>query len=287
MDRLSRLVKQGAVGEEPLPPAFPSWTERGMRIRRASVHLWSGPSGSFKTTVILNAILNMGVTTVVYSTDSDEATVASRILGILTHTPTAHTEEWLRPNSPHLERAAKTLAGVDFLRWDFAASPSLDDVWLGLYAYATMEGCWPDQVVIDIASDIGHDTGDEWGSLRDLLRQSKVIARETRAAVHLVHHTTDNFTPSLEHPVPSKREVMGKVSAIPVLMVNFGPGSDGEIPAACVKNRHAKADPLARDWFRMKVDPSTAYVTDWVPLPDHQPVGGIGEETDWWPRQAT
>lgn len=287
MDRLSRLVKQGAVGEDPLPSAFPSWTERGMRIRRASVHLWSGPSASFKTTVILNAVLNMRVPTVYYSTDSDESTVASRILAILTRTPTTMTEEWLRPNSPHLERAARTLESADFLRWDFAASPSLDDVWLGLYAYATMEGCWPEQVVIDIASDIGHDTGDEWGSLRSLFRQAKVIARETRAAVHLVHHTTDNFTPTAEHPVPSKREVMGKTSAIPVLMVNFGPGEDGEIRAACVKNRHAKSDPTARDWFRMTVDPSTAYVTDWVPLPVSQPAGGVGEETDWWPQQAT
>lgn len=236
-----------------------------MRIRRASVHLWSGASGSFKTTVMLNAILNMKVPTVVYSTDSDESTVASRLLGILTRVPVATTESWLRPASPHLAKAVSLLEPVDFLRWDFMPSPSLDDVWHGLYAYATMEGRWPGQVVIDIASDVGHDTGDEWGSLRDLFRQAKVIARETRAAVHLVHHTTDSFTPTLERPVPSKSMVMGKMSGIPVLMINFATGQDGEVLVACVKNRHAKADPTGRTFFRMTVDPSTAYVGDYVP----------------------
>lgn len=267
MDRLSRLVKRGGVGEEPLPPAFQSWTERGMRIRRASVHLWSGASGSFKTTVMLNAMINMAVPTIIYSTDSDESTVASRLLGILTRTPTATTEGWLLPTSSFLDKAVKLLEPIDFLRWDFMPSPTLDDVWLGLYAYATMEGRWPEQIVIDIASDIGHDTGDEWGSLRDLLRQAKVMARETRAAVHLVHHTTDSFTPTLERPVPSKGQVMGKVSGIPVLMINFGMGDDGEVKVACVKNRHAKADPTGKTWFRMTVDPASAHVSDWVPTP--------------------
>jgi len=237
-----------------------------MRIRRASVHLWAGPSGSFKTTVMLNAMLNMKTSTMIFSTDSDETTVASRILGILARTPTSTTEEWLRPSSPQLDRAVKLLEPLDWLRWDFTPSPTLDDVWLGLYAYATAEGCWPDQVVIDIASDVGHDTGDEWGSLRDLLRQAKVMARETRAAVHLVHHTSDSFTPSMQRPVPSRKDVMGKVSVIPVLMVNFGLGGEGEILAACVKNRHAKADPMALDPFKMRVDPSTAYVSDWVSM---------------------
>lgn len=263
MDRLSRLVKLGNVGEEPLPETFPSWTERGMRVRRASVHMWSGASGSFKTTVMLNAILNMKVPTLVFSTDSDETTVASRLLAILSRTPTSITESWLRPASPHLTKAVGLLESIDFLRWDFQPSPSLDEVWLGVYAYATMEGQWPEQIVIDIASDVGHDTGDEWSSTRDLLRQAKVMARETRAAVHLLHHTTDSFVPTAARPVPGTREVMGKPSKIPVLMVNFAVGDDGEIKVACVKNRHAKADATGETWFRMQVDPATAYVSDW------------------------
>jgi hypothetical protein len=279
MYRLSRLVKRGAVGEEPLPPAFPSWTERGMLIRRSSVHLFSGQSGSFKTTVMLNALINMKVPTLAFSTDSDDTTVASRLLGATTRQATAEVEKWLSPSSPRLGDAVRHLEPLDFIRWDFTPSPSMDDIWHSVYAYATTDGDWPELIVIDIASDVGHDTGDEWGSLRDLMRQAKVLARETRAAVILVHHCGDAFTPTMDKPVPSKRDVMGKISFLPVLMVNFGIDPDGDLWAACVKNRHAKADATARNRFRMRVDAATSFVGDWIPgLATRQSHQG----EDWW-----
>lgn len=265
MYRLSRLVKRGAVGEEPLPPPFTSWANQGIRIRRASVHLFSGQSGSFKTTVLLNALINMKVPTLAFSTDSDDSTVASRILGMTTRKATSEMEEWLSPSSPHLGEAARLLEPYDFIRWDFTPGPSMDDIWNATYAYATTEGVWPEQILIDIASDVGHDTGDEWGSLRDLMRQAKVLARETKAAVLLVHHCGDAFNPTIDRPVPSKRDVMGKVSFLPVLMVNFGVDTSGDLFYACVKNRHAKADPTARSYHRLLVDAASSYVGDWVP----------------------
>ena len=279
MQRLSRLVKRGSVGQEPLPPAFASWTERGMRIRRASLHLWAGPSASFKTTVLINALLNMKLPTLAFSTDSDESTVASRLIGISHKTPIATAETWLQPTSPHLGQAATLLNELDFIRWDFSPSPSLDDVWNGTYAYATMEGRWPEQIVVDIASDIGHSlSSDEWSGLKALMREAKVLARETKAAVHLVHHVTDGFRPTAERPVPSRADILGKVSALPVLMVNFAPGQDGEVLVACVKNRFAKCDPSGKTFFRLRVDPATGVVSDWTPGV-RAPAGG---DEDWW-----
>lgn len=277
MHRLSRLVKTGTVGQEPLPSPFASWTERGMRIRRSSVHLWAGPSGSYKTMAVLNAIMNMRTDTLMFSTDSDSTTIASRMLAVITKTPIDSTEEWLRPTSPHLERACELLAEYDFVRWDFAPNPTLDDVWNGTYAYATVEGTWPQQIVIDIASDVGHTFGnaDEWGILKDLMRQGKVLARETGAAVHLIHHVSDAWRPTTERPVPSRGDVLGKVSAIPVLMVNFAPGENGEIRASCVKNRFAQCDPSGRTFFRMRVDAQTGFVGDWVP-------SLARASMDWW-----
>lgn len=249
-----------------------------MRIRRSSLHLWAGPSASFKTMTITNAIMNMRTPTLMFSTDSDESTIASRMLGVITKTPIEQTEEWLKPTSQHLNRAAELLGEYDFIRFDFAPNPSLDDVWNGADAYATVEGVWPQQIVIDIASDVGHTFGnaDEWGILKDLMRQGKVLARETGAAVHLVHHVSDAWRPTAERPVPSKGDVLGKVSGLPVLMVNFAPTDrEGELLAACVKNRFAKCDPSGRTYLRMRVDPQTGFVGDWVP-------GLVGTSANWW-----
>lgn len=284
MNRLSRLVKKGSVGQEPLPTPFASWERDHIRIRRNSVHVWAGPSASFKTMTIMNAVMNMKVPTVYFSTDSDDNTIAARMLGILTGTPVETCEGWLNPNSAHLARASQTLAPYDFIRWDFAPSLSLDDVWNGTYAFATMEGCWPDQIVIDIVSDVymdGHK--DEWSMLKELMRQGKMLARVTGAAVHLIHHVTDAWKPTQAHPVPSKGDVLGKVSGIPVLMMNFAPGRDGEILAACVKNRFAKCDPSGSTYIRMSVSPETARVQDYQPgLHQARYLATQGGGGEWW-----
>lgn len=248
------------------------------------MHVWAGPSASFKTMTVINAVMNMGIPTLYFSTDSDDNTIAARMLGILSATPTEQTEAWLNPNSTHLAKAAMLLAPYDYIRWDFTPSLTLDDIWNGVYAYATMEGCWPDQVVVDIVSDVfmdGHK--DEWSMLKELMRQGKILARETGAAVHLVHHVSDAWRPTVERPVPSKADVLGKVSGIPVLMMNFAPGRDGEILAACVKNRFAKCDPSGRTFIRMSVTPETSKVQDYQPgMQQARFMAAATQGGEWW-----
>lgn len=253
-------MKRGAIGKEPLPPAFMSWESRSIRLRRASVSLLFGESGSHKTRIILNALVNMKVPTLAFSTDSDSDTVASRLLAIATGTPTDTTEGWLRTEP---DRCEEHLRQYDFIKWDFTPSPSMDDIWLSTYAYHEAEGRWPEQIVIDIASDVGHDTGDEWGSLRDLMRQTKVLARETDAHVLLVHHASDSER--TKKPCPRKRDLEGKVSKLPEVIISCGIQNDA-LYVACVKNRHAKADPEAERPFRMALDAGRSHVGDHIDL---------------------
>lgn len=272
MQTLSRSVKRGALGKEPLPPAFASWEARAIRFRRASMSMLFGQSGSHKTRIVLNALLNMRVPTLAFSTDSDQDTVASRLLAISTRTSTETTEQWLRTEP---EKCAALLKQYDFLRWEFMPSPDLDDVWLSTYAYHEAEGCWPEQILIDIASDIGHNTGDEWGSLRDLMRQAKVLARETEAHVLLVHHASDSER--TKSPCPRKGDMQGKVSSLPEVIITCGLTNSGDLHVACVKNRHAKADADANNHFPMHLDAATSYVGDYVSQP-HGFAGGWSED---------
>ncbi|WP_380841936.1 hypothetical protein [Streptomyces coeruleoprunus] len=234
----------------------------------------AGIPGSHKTRIALNALVNMATPTLAFSTDSDQDTIASRLLAIGTRTPTAETEQWLRSEP---ERCRRALTQYDFVRWEFMPNPSLDDVWLSTYAYHETEGRWPEQIMVDIASDIGHDTGDEWGSLRDLMRQSKVLARETEAHVLLVHHCADSER--TKRPCPRRSDIHGKVAAIPEVIVTCGVTNTGDLHVACVKNRHAKADADANNHFPMTLDAATSYVGDYVqPAPQHSYANWGGED---------
>lgn len=277
MQTLSRSVTRGALGKEPLPAPFPSWESRGIRFRRSSVSMLAGLPGSHKTRIALNALVNMRTPTLAFSTDSDSDTVASRLLAINTRTPTTVTEEWLRVEPVKCQRL---LAQYDFLRWEFRPDPSLDDVWHSTYAYHETEGRYPEQIVVDIASDIGHDTGDEWGSLRDLMRQSKVLARETGAHVLLVHHASDSER--TKRPCPRRSDIHGKVAAIPEVIVTCGTDSSGGLHVACVKNRHAKADANADNHFPMTLDAATSYVGDYVEMPPQHSYANWGAGEEGW-----
>jgi hypothetical protein len=236
----------------------------------------AGVPGSHKTRIMLNGVVNMRVPTLAFSTDSDQDTIASRLLAINTRMPTSETEDWLRTDP---DKCRRILAQYDFMRWEFMPNPSLDDVWLSAYAYHETEGIWPHQIVVDIASDIGHDTGDEWGSLRDLMRQSKVLARETEAHVLLVHHCADSER--TKRPCPRRSDIHGKVAAIPEVIVTCGVDGTGSLHAACVKNRHAKASADADIRIPMTLDAATSFVGDYVPNAPQHSYASWGGEDGW------
>lgn len=260
MQSIHKLVRRGALGAEPLPAPFASWAARKMLFRKGSVHLFAAVAGMHKTMVMLNAVVNMGVPTLAFSTDSDDFTVASRLIAIKTGRTTDSAEHWMA-KSP--DEAAGILEPFRHLiQWQFNPNPTLDDIWLETYAYLEVYGTWPELIVLDILSDVGHDSGDEWSSLRDVMRQAKVLARETGAAVLLVHHASEGVPSS--RICPSRGDIMGKSAAQPVLMVTFGKDAAGNFWAACVKNRFGKANANGEDRFRMSLNPSTSVVGDWV-----------------------
>lgn len=275
MQRLSRAVTKGAVGVDPLPAPFASWAERKIRFYPKNLHMIAGRPGSYKTTVALNAVVNMGLPTLGFSNDSDDLTVASRLLALATGRTTEDTEEWINTDPV---AAGNSLARFDCIRWNFLPNPTLDDIWLETYAYAEVHGAWPKVIVIDILKNVAAEFGDEWGSLREVMVQSLVLARETEAAVVLVHHCTDGARGT---PVPNRADVLGKVGALPAVMVNVGMDDRGDLWVAGVKVRKAKSDPDAKHPFRMTVRPECAQVTDYVHIPAPHAYAAWDGERSW------
>lgn len=262
MQTLSRSVGRQEAAAEPLPTPFTSWADRGIRFRRSSVSMIAGIPASYKTMITLNALVNMRTPTLAFNTDSSLETVRARLLAIASGRPTDETESWAHTQP---QKAAELLGAYDFLKMNFRPDPTLDDVWLETYAYAEAQGRWPEQIAIDIVSDVGYDAGDEWATLRDLMRQSKVLARDTGAHVLLVHHASDS--PSTKRPCPRRSDIHGKVAAIPEVILTCGVDDQGRLNVACVKNRWGKSDKDANNHFPMTLHAERAYVGDYVHMP--------------------
>lgn len=275
MQTLSRSVGRKEVAAEPLPMPFTSWASRGIRFRRSSVSMIAGLPASYKTMLLQNLLVGMKVPTLGFSTDSSLETIRARLLAIASGRPTEETERW--PFSQPA-KAAELLGSYDFLKMDFRPDPTLDDIWLETFAYAEVHGRWPEQIAVDIVSDVGHEAGDEWATLRDLMRQSKVLARETGAHVLLVHHASDS--PATKRPCPRRSDIHGKVAAIPELIITCGMDDQGQLRVAVVKNRHAKADKDAQNHFAMDLHAERAYVGDAIELPAALRYGAWGGGDD-------
>jgi len=254
-----------------------------LRIYPGSTHLFAGVAGTYKSMVAMGAVINMAVPTFVFSTDSDDLTMASRLLANATGRPTDQMRV-MALQQP--EAAAKVLAEkYGHIKWAFDSDQTGDGIWHNLYAYATRFGDWPRLVVVDILSDITFESAEsEWAALRASMKQLNVVARETNAAVILVHHASEASRTNDMYPCPGREAIMGKDPRHPVLMMTFGKDSRGDLHAACVKNRHGEADATGHTSFRMGIDPATSRVTTYSP---HQrqavPAGGWrgwGEENE-------
>ena len=94
-------------------------------------------------------------------------------------------------------------------------------------------------IIVDNAMNVVSMHHDEWSGLREIAKAMHHIARETDAAVLLLHHTSENEGKS-DLP-PSRKAIQGKIAQLPEMIITVAlvPWS-GEFRVAAVKNRFAQ-----------------------------------------------
>lgn len=235
-----------------------------MRFYPGSVHLLAGMAGTYKSMITMQAVINMNVPTFVFSTDSDDLTMAARLYANATGKPYDNALGDILRQPDTASSILKQRYG--HIKWSFISDLDGDELWNHLYAYATRYGEYPKLIVVDILSDVVFENAEsEWAALRSSMKQLNIVARETSAAVILVHHVTEGARTNDMFPCPGRADIMGKDSRHPVLMVTFGKDGAGDLHVACVKLRHGTCDATGRTSFRMSVDPETSRVNDWQP----------------------
>ncbi|ATW69354.1 DnaB-like replicative helicase [Streptomyces phage Manuel] len=285
MKTLFRSVRRGLSAGEPLPAPWPIFDQKKITFRRSSMQMIAGPPGSMKTVMMLNIVDQMGsdVPTLYHSSDSDDFTMATRVLSMKTGLTTEEAEEVIMAGDHTNSDALRQFGHV---KWSFHAAPTLEHMWREAEAFREVHGEYPHHTIIDILMDVDYEGAGEqnyWALMAEL----KVMARDQQTSLTIVHHTSEaakGGTP------PPRSAIMGKANQLPTTILTlWGDAHNETIDVAVVKNRFGPQDAMAKKFFRMKAQPALCRIeedemavlfNDGVSVPDDQKVDLFGDESE-------
>ena len=254
LDRAVRSIDKKAMV---IPMPFKSWSDANISVRRGEVSMIAGPPGAGKSTAALAIAVRSQVPTLYASADSHESTMAIRSLAMVLNIPQADAEEKMANDPQWASSILKD--NIGHIRWMFDASPTLADLEDEINVYREVMGANPELVVVDNAVDVTHESGDEFSSLRSLMREVKWWARDTSAAFLILHHTSEGYE---GYPCPPRASLHGKIAQVPSLIVTLSSEQPGLMAAAAVKNRYGPADATGKTAVWMDYFPTTMTLKD-------------------------
>jgi replicative DNA helicase len=254
---LAKTLRQEGNRGEALPEVFTSFTANGIKFRRGSLCMIAGVPGSYKTQVTLALADAWKVPTLYFSNDSDETTMASRLIARRMRIPTERIEERMHQQP---QWASTMLTDTDHIKWNFNPNPTLPEVEEELDAFNEVFGLPPVLVVVDVLMKMNYTEDNEHSTALRIVDYLAGIARDYSACVILVHHASEAVQ---GNPVPPRAAILQKVSQLPALILNVAPEPWTKNICICaVKNRHGKQDPSGKEYFSLKTDPSQCWFED-------------------------
>ena len=243
-----------------LPDLFPSLQTEGIRFRRGQLTMIAGQPNAGKSLLALYMAVQMKVPTLYISADTDGYTTAIRAAAMITGHKVSTVEEAFATGAGQDFYTAE-LESIKHLRFDFSPSPTLDEIDLSIQAYAELYGEYPHMIIVDNAMNVVSLHNDEWAGLREIAKAMHHIARETDAAVMLLHHTSE-ADGKADLP-PSRKSIQGKIAQLPEMILTVAyVGDSGEFRVACVKNRFAKNSPDGSNYVTLYADASRMTMYD-------------------------
>ena len=262
MKTLKRSVTKSEVGGEPLPPTFQAFERAGIILRRAEVTVIAGTPGAGKSSIALAIAAKVKQPTLYFSADTNAHTMAMRLIA-MTGKISQSSAELLLKREP--DKANELLLHNNHLFWSFESTPTLKDLDDEVSAFETVWGRSPTLIVVDNLMDIAMDGHDEFGGMRAAMKELKYLARDTNAALLVLHHTKEGFE---GYPCQPRSAIQGLVNQIPAMVLTIGQMKQGEESYLCVapvKNRYGKADQTGNNYVSLSFDPESMYLED-VPI---------------------
>lgn len=238
-----------------LPGMFPSLAERGISLRRGELSMIAGPPGSGKSSISLALAVRCGLPCLYFSADTTRHNTEIRVISMLTGLDQKAAEQ-MRAEDPVW--ASQVLQAFAHVAIEQNSSPSLEYIENAINAFREF-GTDPALIVVDNAQDVAFDTGDTWQALHTLMRELRWHARDTNAAMLVLHHTRQE---SFQGQAPPLYALQGKISAVPAMVLTLSNEQAGFIGVCPVKNRFGAASPQGNDVTWLAYDPATMTIAD-------------------------
>lgn len=241
---LTRARQSSGNAGEPIPTVFTSLANNTVHFRRSQLGVIAAAPGVGKSLVSLTLAMRAKIPTYYFSADSDESVMYIRAAAMLTGWSTRDIEHQIKTGN--LETIDAQLNGHDHIRFNFDASPSMDDIDEELTAFASAYGEYPGLIVVDNIRNV-FDPDGEKGSVEGVIDFLNERAKETKACTIGLHHVTGAYDDG-NTPVPLSG-LMGKISKVPATIITLNRNPQLEMNGAQtmnlspVKNRGGKADP--------------------------------------------
>jgi predicted ATP-dependent serine protease len=259
MRTLRRSISKAEVGGEPLPPAFAAFERAGIILRRAEITMIAGTPGAGKSSVALAIAARAKVPTLYFSADTNAHTMAMRLVAMSGRMTQTAAEQLLKrePN-----QAEEILTLNNHLFWSFESTPTLKDLDDEVSAFETVWGRSPTLIVVDNLMDIAMDGHEEFQGMRAAMKELKYLARDTNAAVLVLHHTKEGFE---GYPCQPRSAIQGLVNQIPAMVLTIGQMKQADETYLCVapvKNRYGRADQTGNNYVSLAFNPDSMYLDD-------------------------
>ncbi|EMF02421.1 AAA family ATPase [Streptomyces mobaraensis NBRC 13819 = DSM 40847] len=263
MYTLSQSIRAKGDSGDPLPPAFKSMDKAGTRYIRGQLSLTVAGGGTGKSAYKLSRILKAEtpIPTIYFSADSSADIQLSRAISILTKIDMAESVAAVRRNDI---RAYAPLLDGHPVRFDYGASPTIDDIETTVNAWYELYGEDAHMIVLDNITNIrgggaGNDE-DPFQGLESLMDWANDMARTTGAHVAGLHHTTGPHNDG-NSPIPMSG-VKGQITRVPALVLTLHKPDENTLAVSTVKNRAGRSDPSGNTFVELGFDGNTMQITD-------------------------
>jgi RecA-family ATPase len=217
--------------------------------------MFAGAPGAGKSTLALALALKTNVPTLYISADTNAHTMAMRLASMISGKSQSDVEHKLNTD---VGWTKAILQKGSHIVWSFESAPTLEDIVEEVQAFEELWGCSPSMIVLDNLMDVATDGGEEFASMRAIMKELKYLARATNAAIVVLHHTSEAIP---GNPCQPRSAIQGKVSQLPALICTLGTVGTS-MGVASVKNRYGRADQNGTLMTWLAFNPEYMYVED-------------------------